>query len=525
PVFLSEIPLLMLRGRVHIDTALIMVSPPDKNGYVSLGVSVDITKTATEVADYVIAEVNPHMPRTLGDSFIHVSQIDAFVESDTQILEFEPSPPRDTTREIAKHTVDLIENGSTIQTGVGKIPSALFPYLRNKKDLGVHTEVFTEGIIDLIEAGVITCKKKTLHPGKIISSFCMGTRCLYNYVHNNPFFEFHPAHYVNNPVVIAQNDKMVSINAALTVDLTGQVSSDSLGFQFYSGIGGQVDFVRGSAMSKGGKSIIVLPSVTDDGKESRIVPNLQRGGGVVLTRGDIHYVVTEYGVAYLHGKSIRDRALTLINIAHPDFREELLEAAKEQGYVFKDQLLPVVLYPEQYETYFKDKMDQEIFFRPVKPTDERSMQDLFYALPEQDVFTRYFTQLKSLPHRAAQPLVAIDYMDKMAIVGVTGKEEPESKERIIAIGSYSRDPSRNLADVAFITHAKWQNRGIGTFLLKYLIQIAMEHNIAGFTADVLSYNTHMLRVFQNAGYVLETRMEDSVYELKLLFDKASPHST
>jgi len=524
PVFLSEIPLLMLRGRMHIDTALIMVSPPDKSGYVSLGVSVDITKTAAELADYVIAEVNPNMPRTLGDSFIHVNQIDAFVENDNPILEFHTDPPGDTAKKIAEHVVDLIENGSTIQTGVGRIPSAVFPYLINKKDLGVHTEVFTEGIIDLIEAGIITCKKKSLHPGKIISSFCMGTKRLYDYVDNNPLFEFHPAHYVNNPAVIAKNDKMISINAALTVDLTGQVCADSLGFLFYSGIGGQVDFVRGAAMSKGGKSIIVLPSRTDDGKESRIVPYLQRGGGVVLTRGDIHYVITEYGVAYLHGKSIRDRALILINIAHPDFREELLEAAKEQGYVYKDQILPVVIYPEKYETYFRDKKDREIFFRPVKPTDERGIQDLFYSLPSQDVYTRFFTSLKALPHKVVQPLVALDYMDRMAIVGVTGREEPESKEQIIAVGRYIRDPSTNLAEVAFTTDNEWQNVGIGSFLLRYLIQIAREHNIAGFTADVLSENAHMLRVFHNAGYALKSSLAYGVYELELRFDKSPPHT-
>ena len=524
PVFLSEIPLLMLRGRMHIDTALIMVSPPDKSGYVSLGVSVDITKTAAELADYVIAEVNPNMPRTLGDSFIHVNQIDAFVENDNPILEFHTDPPGDTAKKIAEHVVDLIENGSTIQTGVGRIPSAVFPYLINKKDLGVHTEVFTEGIIDLIEAGIITCKKKSLHPGKIISSFCMGTKRLYDYVDNNPLFEFHPAHYVNNPAVIAKNDKMISINAALTVDLTGQVCADSLGFLFYSGIGGQVDFVRGAAMSKGGKSIIVLPSRTDDGKESRIVPYLQRGGGVVLTRGDIHYVITEYGVAYLHGKSIRDRALILINIAHPDFREELLEAAKEQGYVYKDQILPVVLYPEKYETYFRDKKDREIFFRPVKPTDERGIQDLFYSLPSQDVYTRFFTSLKALPHKVVQPLVALDYMDRMAIVGVTGREEPESKEQIIAVGRYIRDPNTNLAEVAFTTDNEWQNVGIGSFLLRYLIQIAREHNIAGFTADVLSENAHMLRVFHNAGYALKSTLAYGVYELELRFDKSPPHT-
>ncbi|HOO45444.1 MAG TPA: acetyl-CoA hydrolase/transferase C-terminal domain-containing protein, partial [Deltaproteobacteria bacterium] len=336
PILLSEIPLLMLRGRMPLDAALITVSPPDNNGYVSLGISVDTTKTAAEIAEYVVAEVNPNMPRTLGDSFLHVSDIDAFVENDVPLIEFQQKSPGDIAKSIGEQIADLIENESTIQTGVGRIPNSVFPYLMNKRDLGIHTETFTDGIIDMIEAGVITCKKKTLHPGKIVASFCMGTKRLYDYVHNNPLFEFHPCHYVNNPNTIARNDRMISINSALTVDLTGQVCSDSLGFLFYSGIGGQVDFVRGSAMSKGGKSIMTLPSTTDDGTKSRIVPFHSPGSGVVVTRGDIHYVVTEYGAAYIHGKSIRDRAMALINIAHPKFREELLEAAKNQGYVYKD---------------------------------------------------------------------------------------------------------------------------------------------------------------------------------------------
>ncbi|HQG32844.1 MAG TPA: acetyl-CoA hydrolase/transferase C-terminal domain-containing protein, partial [Deltaproteobacteria bacterium] len=283
PIFLSEIPLLMLRGRMHIDAALITVSPPDKNGYVSLGVSVDITKTAAEVADYVVAEVNPNMPRTLGDSFLHVSDIDAFVENDMPLLEFFQKIPGEITKSIGEHIAELIENESTIQTGVGRIPNTVLLHLMNKRDLGVHTETFSDGLIDLIEAGVVTCKKKSLHPGKVIAAFCMGTARLYEYVDNNPLFEFRPCKYVNDPYVIAQNDRMVSINSALTVDLTGQVSSDSLGFRFYSGIGGQVDFVRGSSMSRRGKSIMTLPSTTDDGKRSRIVPYLEPGSGVTVT--------------------------------------------------------------------------------------------------------------------------------------------------------------------------------------------------------------------------------------------------
>ncbi len=519
PIFLSEVPLLIERGAMPVDVALITVSPPDGNGYVSLGISVDITKTAAQVARYVVAEVNPNMPRTLGDSFLHVSEINAFVESNTPLLEFQQAAPDHIAQAIGRLIADLIDNESTIQTGVGKIPNSVFPYLMEKKDLGVHTETFTEGLIELIENGVVTCRKKSLHPGKIVAAFCMGTKRLYDYVNNNPLFEFRPCKYVNDPYVIAQNDKMVSINSALTVDLTGQVCSDSLGFDFYSGIGGQVDFVRGSSMSKRGKSIMVLPSTTEDGKNSRIVPYPSPGSGVVVTRGDIHYVVTEYGIAYVHGKTIRDRAMMLINIAHPDFRDELLEAARKHGYIYRDQTLPVVLYPKEYEVTWIDKKGTSIFFRPVCATDERAIQDLIYGLPEQDIYTRFFHSLKSFSHKVAMPFAAIDYNDKMAIAAVIGKEEPEGREQIVAIGRYVNDPNTHFAEVAFTTHSDWQDRGMGTFLLRYLIRIAKEKNIRGFTADVLTRNVPMMKVFSKSGYPMTTHMETGVYELKIDFQK------
>jgi GNAT superfamily N-acetyltransferase len=448
-----------------------------------------------------------------------VSDIDAFVENDAPLLEFVQKTPGKIAKAIGEHIADLIENESTLQTGVGKIPSAVLPYLKDKRDLGIHTETFTEDLIDLIEAGVITCRKKTLHPDKIVASFCMGTRRLYDYVNNNPLFEFRPCEYVNNPYVIGQNDRMISINSALTIDITGQVCSDSLGFNFYSGIGGQVDFVRGSARSNRGKSIMVLPSTTDDGENSRIVPFHSPGSGIVVTRGSIHYVVTEYGVAYVHGKSIRERAMALINIAHPKFRDGLLAAAKRQGYVFKDQILPVVLYPKEYETSWTDNKGREIFFRPVKATDERALQTMSYEMPEQDVYTRFFRSLKSFPHKVTMPLAAIDYNDKMAIAAVTGREEPESREQIVAIGHYVRDLHTNFAEVAFSTHKDWQGRGIGSFLLQYLIRIARENDIKGFTADVLARNTNMMKVFLRAGYPIKSHLESGVYEIEMPFDK------
>ncbi len=330
PIFLSELPALFSNGQIPLDYALVMVSPPDAHGYCSLGISVDVVKAATSNAKHVIAEVNRQMPRTLGDSFLHVSQIDSFVESDVPLLEAPLPPLSPSVIKIGEHVAGLIEDGSTLQVGIGSIPNAVLASLKGRRDLGIHTEMFSDGILDLVEAGVINGRCKTIYPGKIVTSFCIGSRRLYDFVDNNPSIEFHPTEVVNDPFLISQNHKMVAINGAIEVDLTGQVCADSIGERFYSGIGGQVDFIRGAARSKGGKPIIALPSTTKlpgRGIVSRIVPTLQPGAGVVTSRGDIHYVATEWGVAYLHGKSIRERALALIEIAHPDFREGLLESA------------------------------------------------------------------------------------------------------------------------------------------------------------------------------------------------------
>jgi len=335
PIFLSEIPRLFRSRRLALDIALIQVSPPDAQGFCSYGVSVDVVKAAAESAGMVIAEVNPRMPRTLGDSFIHVSRIRHLVAADAPLLESVPAEPDAVALEIGRHVAGLIEDGSTLQLGIGAVPNAVLQQLRHRRDLGIHTEMFSDGVMDLIEAGAITCARKTLLPGKVVTSFCMGSQRLYRYVHNNPMFEFRPVEFTNDPAIIAQNAKMVAINAALEVDLTGQVCADSIGSRFYSGIGGQVDFIRGSARSEGGKPIIVLRSTAKAGTVSRIVPHLHEGAGVVTTRGDVHFVVTEYGVADLWGKSIRERVRALVAIAHPDFRDELLLEATRRHLIFE----------------------------------------------------------------------------------------------------------------------------------------------------------------------------------------------
>jgi len=328
PVFLSEIPFLFQRGILPIDVAIINVSPPDKYGFCSFGVGIETTKPATEVAKKIIAQMNPNQPRALGDSFIHIDKIDYCVEVDEplkELLQEEYTTAEDAHlyQSIGMHIAELIEDGSTLQMGIGNIPDSVLHYLDDKKDLGIHTELFSDGVIKLVEKGILTNEKKTLHPGKIIASFVLGSKKLYEFIDNDPLMEFHPSHYTNDPYIIAKNDKMVAINSAIQIDLTGQVCADSIGPRFYSGFGGQLDFIRGASRSKGGKPIIALPSTAKDKQFSRIVPYLSAGAGVTTTRGDVHYVVTEYGVADLYGRTVLQRAKALIEIAHPDFREEL----------------------------------------------------------------------------------------------------------------------------------------------------------------------------------------------------------
>ena len=337
PVYLSEIEELFESGAMPINVALIEVSPPDSHGFCSFGIGVDTTLTAARLARYVVAQVNDQMPRTYGDSFIHVHKIHAIVESSRPLCALKRPVITEMQTAIARNVANLIEDGSVLQTGIGGIPDAVLPMLMDRKDLGVHSELVSDGVIPLIDAGVITGARKNFKPRKIILGFALGTKNLFEYVDNNPIFEFHPTAYTNDPLLIARNDKMVAINSALQVDLTGQVCSDSIGTYFYSGIGGQVDFLRGASRSKGGKPIIALSSTAKNGTISRITPMLEPGAGVVTSRGLIRYVVTEYGVAYLHGKCIRERAKALIEIAHPRFRDQLYEYCEKTKWLQRPQ--------------------------------------------------------------------------------------------------------------------------------------------------------------------------------------------
>jgi acyl-CoA hydrolase/GNAT superfamily N-acetyltransferase len=518
PVFLSDIPRLFSSGQLPLDAALIQVTPPDENGMCSLGVSVDIVRSATENASLVIAQVNPNMPWTHGSSQVHVFDLDVLVPSDEPILETTYAEATEDTRQIAEYVAALVEDGSTIEVGIGRIPHALLSFLEEKKDIGIHTEMITDGIVDLIESGVVTGSRKTLDREKIVASFCLGTRKLYDYIDDNPLFSFQPTEYVNDPFIISQHHKMVAINVALEVDLTGQVCADSIGTKFFSGVGGQVDFNRGAARAHRGKAIIALPSTARNGSVSRIVSNLSPGAGVVTTRADVHYVVTEFGAAYLHGKSVQERALALISVAHPDFRAELLRDAIESRYLsadFADVEGKIVVGPKELSTTMLLSDGTQIGFRPIHPTDEHRMRSLFYELSQQTIYYRFMSDLKRLPRKQIQDFVYIDHRNDIAVLGTV----PEADgEHIVAIGRYFLDPTTNLAEVAFVVIDDWQGRGIGTFLFNHLMKIARRNGIRGFTAEVLSQNRAMQAVFDRSNCKTRSKLAEGVYSYEMIFD-------
>jgi len=517
PIFLSDIPRLFTSGQLPLDAALIQVSPPDERGRCSFGISVDIVKSAAANSKLVIAQVNPQMPRTLGDSFIHVHDIDYLVPVDEPLIEVQWAPSTDVTRQIGEYVAALVEDGSTIELGIGRVPHAVLECLKNKKHLGIHTEMFTDAMVDLVESGVIDGSLKTVDRGQIVASFCLGSKRLYDYIDNNPKFAFHPTEYVNDPFVIGKQNKMVAVNVALEVDLTGQVCADSLGTKFYSGIGGQVDFNRGAARSDEGKAIIAMPSTARDGSASRVVSFLTPGAGVVTTRGDVQYVVTEYGVAYLHGKSVQERALALISIAHPKFREQLLKDAIKAKYVRPEmaEVDTFVVGPQELRTSYLIDDGTLVTFRPIHPTDEPGIRDLFYGVSAETLYKRFMSRMKWISREQVQDFVYIDHRTEVAIVGTL----PEAYgEDIIAVGRYYLDPHTNRAEVAFIVDDAWQNRGLGKFLLRHLITIAKRNGIAGFTAEVLRENKSMQAVFQKSGCKVKSQLREDVYDYELEFN-------
>ena len=518
PIFLSQVPELFYRGLARIDIALIQTSLPDEHGYLSLGISVDIVKAAVEMAKLVVAQVNSHMPRVLGDTFIHVDAVDFIVPYDELLLEYGPEADTEIAQNIGKYVSRLIEDGDTLQVGYGRIPNAVLSHLSDKKHLGIHTELMTDSIVELMEKGVIDNSRKTINPGKTVATFCMGHTEAYKFLHDNPAFDFRTIDYTNDPLVIAKHNNMVAINSALEIDLTGQATAESIGTLSHSGVGGQADFMRGAVLARGGKAILTLQSTAASDVVSRIVPSLKEGAGTTLIRGDIRYVVTEYGIAYLHGKNMRERAMELIGIAHPKFRPWLIEEAKKLNLIYGDQaFMPGKSgeYPERMETYRTTKDGLNIFIRPIKISDEPLLKDFVYSLSDQSMYRRFMSVRKDMPHERLQDLVIIDYTREVAILVFTTHDE--KKELILGVGRYYIDPGMHTAEVAFAVRDDYQKRGIGTELLAYLTYLAKREGLLGFTAEVLAENRPMLHTFEKGGFDIKKTTVAGLCELKMTF--------
>jgi len=516
PCFLSEVPRLFEDNILPLDVALVMVSPPDDYGYCSLGVSVDVVSSAVKNAKYVVAQINSKMPCTTGHSFVHIDQIDAWIEEDQPLPELAPPVLDQVTEQIGQYVSLLIEEGATLQLGIGKIPDAVLRYLTNHKDLGLHSEMISDGIIDLMLSGVINNRKKSFHKGKSVVTFCMGTQRLYDFVHCNPHIEFYPSEHINSPEIIARNHKMVSINSAIEVDLTGQVVADSIGYKFFSGIGGQVDFIRGAALSKGGRPIIALPSTTKDGKISRIVPHITEGAGVVTSRGHVHYVVTEYGIAYLQGKTIRERALELIRIAHPKFRDQLLADVRKHYWVPEYQEASPTSVPELGSVEIKKFKfgGGDYILRALRPADERKLQEFFYSHNKETLMMRYNHQVTQMSREKSCNLVSVDQSKDLALCFT----ELKKKGQIIqAVARYYLLEQSNSCEVAFVIKESKRGKGMARRLLLEMTAIAKQRGIEKMFAYVRRDNKPMIKVFEHGGFVRVASDEPSevIMELEL----------
>ena len=517
PICLEEVPKLLAAGRLPIDVALLQVSSPDARGFVSLGVSVDLMPAVLAVARSVIAEVNPAMPRTHGDSFIHIDRFDALVSVDTPVTEYRHPPAGEAAEMVARYIAAIIDDGSTLHTGLGRVPNEALRYLTDRRDLGIHSDVITDGVVDLVEAGVVTGRHKTQHRNRIVTSYCLGTRRLYDFIHDNPLVMFLPIDQVCDPVMIAANPKMVSITQAFAVDLTGQICVDQFEGEYYGGISTQAAFIRGAARAIGGKPIICLASTTGNGN-SRIKPFLADGEGVGIARSDVHYVVTEYGIAYLFGKSIRERALSLIEVAHPDHREELLATAKRLGYIPAEQYLAShVGYQVREERTVPVKNGATVLIRPTRAADADALRALFHRMLPDDVYTRFFRRVRSLSYKELQSLCNVNHETDVAFVAVIG---PRESEVVVGSGCYFLNPTTNLAEVAFIVAPDWQGVGLGTALLRRLQEYAISRGVRGFVAHVLPSNTPMLHLAHSAsGTITTSSDEDGVHVTALFSDR------
>jgi len=519
PINLSEIPRLFKSRQLPIHVALIQVSPLDDFGWMSLGVSVDITQSAALNADMVIAQVNSRMPRVLGQSFIHVDDVDVIVEHDEELLTISPMPESETANAIGQFAARLIDDGSTLQIGPGVSSQATLLALSHKKDLGVHSQYITDDIMHLVARGVITNRKKGFNEGKLVASSAIGTQLFYEFIHDNPSIDFYPSDYVNDPGIIARHNKMVCVNVGMSMDLTGQMAADAMSHNYYSAVTGMLDFMRGASRSPGGKSIVLLTSTFAGGTESRIVPMLENTA-VVVPRGDAHYVVTEYGVVNLFGKSFQERAMAMISIAHPDFREELFFKAKEMGLLGPERTLKESIhgvYPFRLEET-REIDGETVVFRPAKPVDERRIQEHFYCLDKDDVVARFFHEKHSFFKDELADILHIDYVNDMTILAVVGEV---GFGKVVGLGEYLLVPSTNMAEAAFSVSREYQGKEIGKILLLKLAQAALENGVSGLFAITSPSNLGMIRLFKTLPYKVKSVFEDNMVVLSCRFH--DPH--
>jgi acyl-CoA hydrolase/ribosomal protein S18 acetylase RimI-like enzyme len=517
PINLSQIPRLFKSRLLPIHVALIQVSPPDDFGWMSLGVSVDITLAAALSADLVIAQVNSRMPRILGRSFIHVNDVDIFVEYDEPLLTIGEAPELKAANDIGRLIARLIEDGSTMEIGPGATHQATLLALADKNDLGIHTQYMTNDIMHLFSRGVITNRKKGFNEDKMVASGAIGTQELYEFLNDNPAIEFYPSDYVNDPAIISRHHKMVSMNVAMTIDLTGQVAADAMPHNHFSGVTGMLDFMRGAVRSPGGKAIIMLPATALQVQTSRIVPQLENEA-VVVPRGDVHYVVTEYGAVNLFGKSLQERAMAMISIAHPDFRDELFHEAKKMGLLSAERTLNESVhgvYPIHLEESITIEGEQ-MTIRPAKPVDERRIQEHFYNLDKDDVVARFFHEKNSFVHDEVKGVSLIDYIKDLTVVAIVGEF---GFGRIVGIGEYLLDPASNEAEVAFSISKTHQKKGLGKILLNKLAYAARENGIAGLMAYTSPQNRGMIKLFKTLPYQVESFFDGDMLQLRCRFDK------
>lgn len=516
PINLSAVPYLFRSRQIPIHVALVQVAPPDDFGWMSLGISVDVTSAAARSADLVIAQVNPRMPRVLGRSFLHVNNVDVIVEHEEELLVIGDVLEPEYARKIAQHVASLVDDGSTLHMDLGATPQATLLALSQKNDLGVHTEYLTDGIMALFSMGVINNEKKGINEGKLVASTAIGTTNLYEFLHDNSAIEFYPSDYVNDSSVIAAHNQMVSLNVATMMDLTGQVAVDAHSRNYFSGVTGMLDFMRGAARSRQGKAVLLIPSTARGGTKSRIVPILQ-DMAVVVPRSDVYYVVSEFGAVNLFGKSLQERAIAMISLAHPDFRDELFASAKKLGLVSARRSLKQsihAVYPLKLEEKVKID-DQEVIVRPVKPVDERRLQEHFYNLDKNDVISRFFHKKTSFVRDDVATMYQIDYVKEMTLVAVSGEF---GFGRIIAVGGYILEERRNIAEVAFSVAKEWQKKGLSRLILKKLSEIAQENGIAGLVAYTSISNKAMIGLFKTLPYEVKTTAEDDLLRLSCYFD-------